>query len=181
MSAVVDPAHAVVAVFIDALRRAFNPDDAVSPPSGGGTRNIRFFAGDAPALAAFDAHVQGDNCGEPFVWVRVVRRYRSDPDKFPAPMVDTAAGCVSMRVVAVEIGVARCAVVDLQPTWEQYDTEADTLLEDSYRIELALCIAARRLRDYEHTVGTDTIEPYGPEGGVIAQMAKAYVDLVEES
>lgn len=181
MSTPVDPALEVVAAYLAALRMAFNPDDSIAPPSYGGTKDVRFFAGDAPALAAFEAHAGGggENCGEPFVWVRLMRRYRSKV--FPAAVLDMEPGCGTMRVVAVEVGVGRCAVVDMQPTWDQYDSEADRSLEDSYRIELALCVAARQLRDNEHRVATDTINPYGPEGGVIAWIGTAYVDLLEES
>lgn len=179
MTSPVDPAHAVVVAFIAALKLAFNPDDPVAPPAGGGTKDVRFFAGDAPALAAFDAHAggNGENCGEPFVWVRVMRRYRSKV--FPAPIVDSAAGCGTARVVAIEVGIGRCAVADAQPTWEQYDTEADVSLDDSFRIEIALCLAATALRKETLRVATDTISPYGPEGGVIAWTATAYVELEE--
>ena len=177
----IDPALAVVAAYMSAMRKAFNPNDAEFPPTGGGTTNVRFFAGDAPALAAFEAHAEGTNCAEPFVWVRVTGRYRSTPRAFPKAADDTEPGCGAMRVVGIEVGVGRCSVtVQEQPTWQEYDDEADRALEDSYRIELALCIAATVLRGQLHTVATDIIRPYGPEGGVIAWLGTAAVDLLEE-
>lgn len=179
MTSVIDPALAVVAAYLDAMRKAFNPNDAEFPPTGGGTTNVRFFAGDGPALAAFEAHAEGTDCAEPFVWVRVMRRYRSKV--FPSPVLDQEQGCGTARVVAIEVGVARCSVtVQETPTWEAYDAEADMSLEDSYRVEIALCLAATALRGAGHSVATDIINPYGPEGGVIAWVGTAYADLLPE-
>ncbi|AER48647.1 hypothetical protein SEA_BOYLE_25 [Mycobacterium phage Boyle] len=176
-----DPAISAVNAFVAALKLAFSPDDKVQPPLGGGTKNVRFFAGDGPALAAFDAHVgvSGDNCAEPFAWVRLARRYYFRPGAFPAPVVDTSEKCAdTMAAAAIEIGVARCTVTaQATPTFEQYAHEAEVSLDDSWRISLALCTAAKMLRTPKRNVGLDTITPYGPEGGVIAWVGQAFVQL----
>lgn len=171
----VDPASEIVNAFIRAMKLAFRPDDPYCPPTGGGNTEVRFFAGMAPPTDAWDAHSDGgEGCDEPFLWVRLMRRYRSN--NFPAPSASTEA-CSAPVVVAVEVGVGRCAVTDAEPTWEQYAREAEVSLDDSWRIELALCSAAGILRAQSRTVGIDTIEPYGPEGGIIGHTGAAYVQL----
>lgn len=170
-----DPAEAVVNAFITALLQVYDPESEC-PALGGGTTDVRFFAGDGPALATFDAHTSsGKNCGVPFVWVRVARRYRTK--NFPAPVLDEDPACGTRKVLAIEVGVARCAVVELQPTWAKYAAEAEVSLDDSWRIEGALCVAGGILRKAGHTVAVDTINPYGPEGGIIAWFANAYIDF----
>ena len=79
--------------------------------------------------------------------------------------------------VAIEVGVGRCAVMDEQPTWAQYDAEFDTSLEDSWRIELAVCRAAKLLEADTYTAATDEILQYGPEGGIICWTSIIYVQF----
>lgn len=175
-----DPAIHVVNVFTSCMRKAFNPADTLMPPVGGGSENVRVFAGEGPALAAFDAHTGGGRkCNEPFLWVRLARRYYFRPGQFPAPAVHTADRCDDRAMAAaVEIGVGRCSVsVKAKPTWEDYSGEAVISLDDSWRISLALCMAANELRGPKRNVGLDSINPYGPDGGVIAQVGTAYVQL----
>lgn len=170
-----DPAFEVINAFIAALKLAFDPDQT-NPPDGGGSKNVRFIATDGAPQAAWDAHsVQGSECGEPFLWVRVVRRYRSK--NFPEPAININA-CELPEVIPVEVGIARCAPTSMtaEPTWEQYATEADISLDDSWRLSKALCIATKAL-GREHEVGTDIIHPFGPEGGVLGWSAQAYVSL----
>lgn len=167
-----DPASGVVNAFIDALRVVFNPDQ-VCPPDGGGTTTVRFFAAEGPPIEVWNAHNNG--CREPFVWVRVVTRYRSL--SFPSPAVDSNS-CGLPRVVVIEVGIARCSVTGDRVKWTEYAREAEISLDDSWRIEQALCVAATALRDKEFTaVGTDSITPYGPEGGIYAWSALAYVQI----
>lgn len=181
MTAPVDPAIDVVNAFITAMLAAFRPDDAVQPPLGGGSTNVRFFAGEGPALAAFDFHTgkSGGNCKEPFLWVRAARRYRYRPGAFPAPIVDTADKCAnSPQAIMVEVGVGRCSVAAKErPTWDEYAAEAEVMLDDSWRIGLVLCMAADALRTPKRQVGIDTTNPYGPEGGIVAWVGSAYVQL----
>ena len=167
----VDPASEVINTITRSLRAGFTPDSEC-PPVGGGATDIRFFAGDGAPLAAWDAHASGQGCDNPFLWVRAMRRYASET--FPTPVLDTSP-CAMLRVIAVEIGVGRCAVVDAEPSWEDYAREAEISLDDSWRIERVLCHAAGVLRKAGHQVGTDTIAPYGPEGGIIAWTGVVYV------
>lgn len=161
---------------ISALREAFTPDSP-QPPLGGGTTDVRLFAGDAIPLAAWNAHTDGGHgCDKPFVWVRLVRRYRTQ--QFPAPYVGPAP-CGMPSAIAIEVGVGRCAVVDLEPCWEDYANEAEISIDDSWRIDLALCRAMNKIERAECGLSTaiDAVVPYGPEGGVIAWIGTAYVQL----
>lgn len=168
-----DPAENVLHHIAEALRLVYHPDSSY-PPHGGGTLNVRLFAGDGIPLAAWHAHADGGNCDEPLLWVRLIRRYRTKD--FPAPYVGPNT-CSLPMVLAVEIGVARCAVVELQPDWPDYAEEAATALDDSWRLDEAICQARKLLRRATPgtTVSADAIVPYGPEGGVIAQIATLYV------
>lgn len=170
MACKTDPALVVVEAVESALLDWFG--DGACPPKVGVTANVRRFAGDGAPLAAWDSHAS-QGCEEPFVWVRTMRRYRSST--FPAPTINTSP-CGLPRVVAVELGVGWCAVVDQEPSWSEYATEADVSQDVSWRLEEALCMAARLIstEDGGRAVGTDTIAPYGPEGGVIAWTAVLY-------
>jgi hypothetical protein len=157
------------------------------PPDGGGSTDVRFFAGDSAPSAAFNAYAAESDCGNPFLWVRVVKRYRLSSftsrrrGDFPSPAVD-ANPCGAPRAVQIEIGVARCApsATSAAPTWAEYATEAEYSLDDSWRLELVLCRAMGTLRSSEkgsYDVGIDAIIPEGPEGGVMGWTALAYVEF----
>ncbi|WAB09525.1 hypothetical protein SEA_WOOPER_22 [Gordonia phage Wooper] len=170
-----DTADPIVNAFIRAMREAFD-DTSECPPIGGGSTTVRLFAGDAIPLAAWNAHSADVECDHPFLWVRLMRRYRTNA--FPTPTI-ASANCDMPRVLAVEVGVGRCAVVDLEPSWEDYAREAEISIDDGWRIELALCRAKAFVLN-EHlgsAFGTDIINPYGPEGGVIAMTGIGYVQF----
>lgn len=82
-----------------------------------------------------------------------------------------------VRGVAVEVGVARCSDMSAKPKWSVLEREAEISLDDSWRIETALCIAATALKADDHAVATDTIAPLGPEGGLIAWTGMAYASF----
>jgi hypothetical protein len=166
-----DPAMEVVDAVTATLTELFRAD-VECPPKVGGTEDIRFFAGDGAPLAAWDSHAS-QSCDVPFVWVRAMRRYRSKT--FPNPTVG-ANPCGLTRVIAVEIGCGWCAVVDQEPSWADYQREAEVSMDVAWRIEETLCAAAKVLTrdDSERQVGTDTITPYGPDGGVIAWTGVIY-------
>ncbi|QNL30147.1 hypothetical protein SEA_MARIOKART_20 [Gordonia phage Mariokart] len=172
-----DATSEVIAAFTQAMREAFDPDSDC-PPFGGGSTNVHLFAGDGIPLAAWNSHADGDDCEHPFLWVRLVRRYRSKA--FPAPTIDPGP-CRLPVVLAVEIGVGRCAVVDLSPSWEDYTREAETSIDDGWRLDRAMCRAAALITRSRPPVGsgfaTDAITPYGPEGGVVAMTGIAYVQI----
>ena len=161
-----DPAAHVVATVMQAVRDAFAPETGNPYP-------VRFFAGDGPALAAWDSHAS-QSCDIPFLWVLAQRRYRSQT--FPAPTIDTTQ-CGLSRVIQLQVGVGRCVDVSELPSWDTYQAEAIRSLGDSYRIELALCRAAKLLAGDGIEVGTDTLLPYGPEGGVVAWTGVIYASL----
>lgn len=161
-----DPAAHVVATVMQSMSEAFTVPPADPTP-------VRFFAGDGPALAAWDSHAS-QSCDIPFLWVLAQRRYRSQT--FPAPTIDTTP-CGLSRVIQLQVGVGRCVDVSELPSWDTYLAEATRSLGDSYRIELALCRAAKLLTADGIEVGTDTLLPYGPEGGVVAWTGVIYASL----
>jgi len=169
---IADPSTEIVAAHIQAMAEAFDPDSENPPVVG--TTTVRFFGGDGIPMAAWEAHASGVGCAEPFLWVRLVRRYRSE--EFPAPAIDLNA-CGLPRVMEFEVGVGRCAVVDLEPSWEDYAAEAAISLDDSWRVELALCRIGALVRRMGYTAGTGEISPYGPEGGVVAWTGVSYVQF----
>lgn len=171
-----DPAEVAINALMQAMREAFGPSSE-QPPLGGGSSDVKFFAGDAIPLAAWSAHSDGNtDCSVPFLWVRLERRYRSKD--FPAPWVGPAP-CDVPVVYSLELGVGRCAVVDPEPSWKDYQDEAEISLDDSWRVQLAMCRAASLLRRTTATVLTaeDGVVPFGPEGGVIAWIGTMYVQL----
>lgn len=169
---ITDPVTEIVTAYLQAMAEAFDP--ASSNPPVVGTTTVRFFGGDGIPMAAWEAHASGTGCAEPFLWVRIVRRYRTE--LFPAPAIDTNS-CGLPRVMEFEIGVGRCAVVDLEPAWEDYAAEAAISLDDSWRIELALCRVGSLIRRLGYTVGIGEIAPFGPEGGVVAWTGVSYVQF----
>lgn len=175
-----DSSSCVINHLIAAMKEAFDPNSS-NPPDGGGSEVVRLFAGEAIPLAAWNAHAAESRnnrgeCGDPFLWVRLTRRFRTQT--FPAQFVGPAP-CGLPVVLALEVGVGRCAIVDLEPTWDDYANEAEISIDDSWRIELALCRALSKALEDECATNTavEAIVPYGPEGGVIAWMGTAYVQL----
>lgn len=170
-----DPANCVINTVANAMRAAFDPGSA-QPPIGGGSTMVRLFAGDGLPIQAWDFHRE-DGCDEPFVWVRLMRRYRSE--NFPAPY-SGGDPCPKPVVIAVEVGVARCALVSAgECDWDCYENEAEISIDDSWRIERALCFAATQLRASTCAlqVGLDTIAPFGPDGGVGGWTGALFAEL----
>lgn len=158
------------------MRAAFT-DESASPPLGGGSDTVRLFAGDMLPIAAWNSHSDDLGCDHPFLWVRLARRFRTDP--FPAPTLDSAPCGLPVGIV-IEVGVARCAVVDMEPSWDDYAREAEVSVDDSWRVELALCRAAKTIVSDGCGINTaaDIIFPIGPEGGVIAWAGNLHVQLL---
>ncbi|AHJ88519.1 hypothetical protein Jolie1_019 [Mycobacterium phage Julie1] len=171
-----DPAMEIIAAVSDAMAVEFGPREQCGPLVGA-TENVRFLAGDGAPLAAWDSHAKGgkSGCKEPFVWVRAMRRYRSAT--FPREALDQNP-CSLPRVMPVEVGVAWCAVIsdrpDRAPKFEDLAREAEVSMDVAWRLENALCRAAKTLVSDDHKVGTDTLVPYGPEGGIIAWSGVIY-------
>lgn len=176
-----DQASDIITAYVKALRDTYHPKGPCPPVNG--STNVRLLTGAGPAAAAFDLHrAQTKDCKEPMLWVRLARRYRVQPGgSLAQPVIDNAVRCLDTpRVVQVEIGVARCAVAEQQRNvkWDDYQLEAEQALDDSARIENALCLAGSALRAKGHLVGSNTIDPYGPEGTVILWVGVAYVQFI---
>jgi hypothetical protein len=170
-----DQASNVVNTVIAALLRAFNPNDAVMAPLGGGSETVHFVAGDVVALELWDAHTNQTDCDEPFLWVRMTRRYRFT--HFPTAETGEV-NCTMPRAVSLEVGVGRCSQLSPEVDWSVMQTESEVSLDDSFRIELALCEAVRTLqKGQDRLVAIGEITPFGPEGGVVAWSATLHVKL----
>ena len=170
-----DPASEIVTAYTTALTEAFDPASSCPPLGGTAPAVVRFFGGDGIPMAAWNAHTSGgEDCDVPFLWVRVIRRYRTA--KFPEQNIGIDS-CSLPRVMALEIGVGRCATTDLDPTWDDYADEAEISLDDSWRIELALCRGAALVRGLGYSAGSGSVEPYGPDGGVVAWTGEAYAQF----
>lgn len=165
-----DLAVPVIGIVMDALRDVFDPAGP-EPPEQGSTV-VHFFAGEGPVTA--DYLPQSPGCDEPFLWVRAARRYRTRG--IPEIAVEQQP-CALPFAIAIEIGVGRCSVTELEPTWEEYDAEGAVSLDDSWRIESALCVAARRLTDADYAAVTEEVLPAGPEGGVIAWAGMIHIQF----
>lgn len=171
-----DPVSDVVDAFLRAMKAAFNPADSIAPPLGGGSTDVRFFAGDGALPGSLIPSGSGRKC-PPLLWVRVDRRYRYQAGRFPAAYVGDAPCKDSLRAVAIEVGIGRCSTMEASPTWSQLEREAEIALDDSWRIELALCAAEAELRGPKRVFATDTVAPVGPEGGITAWTGMAYVQF----
>lgn len=174
-----DGARCVLLTTAEKVARAFDPHQPDTsplqgPPHGaGGAGAVRLFAGDAPPLDAFNAHTGECGCDAPFLWVRLVRRYRTSD--FPAPAV--GAGCGADPAVTVEAGVARCAALGAEPAWQEWEEEAAAALDDSWRLETAMCWAAAALARCGMDAAQDETVPHGPDGGAAGWVATMHVRL----
>jgi len=172
-----DPAVTVIGVVVKALQDAYRADSSFPPVTA--TETVHFFAGQAAATAVWNPAAGAltdwseTGCEEPFLWVRLDARYHAGV--LPNHVVDT--NCDAPRAIALEVGVARCAVLDMQPSWDDYETEAALSLEDSYRLETAKRCAAGRLRDQGYLVALEDVVPFGPQGGIIGWSGMIHIQL----
>lgn len=175
----IDEAILVVNTFIAALLDAFNPADSIQPPLGGGGAAVHFLSGEVVALELFDAQAIGSNCSDPFLWVRAVDRFRWRD--FPAPYTGALAGdCEYPSAMTVEMGIARCTSLDASGStinWAKIGEEARIGLDDSWRIQLALCAAVPQLHKQSRLVAIRPVIPQGPAAGVQAWATVTTVSL----
>ncbi|MBB3040131.1 hypothetical protein [Hoyosella altamirensis] len=166
----------VVGRLQESLRQVFS-NSAPTPPLGGGSDEVRFVAGDfGLSMSMWNLHQDDCGCGDPFLWVRIVRRYRTS--QFPADQ-QGGAKCGTSKAATIEAGVARCAVTEPNPCWDELDREALVSADDSWRLEAAMCRAIQ-CATREHLVldhAQTPIVPVGPEGGLLAWIAQAHVQL----
>jgi hypothetical protein len=156
-----DPATDVIHAVMAAMRAVFSTKSEC-PPLGGGSDKVWLFAGEGAPLDEV-------NCNQPYLWVRVGSRFKSEV--FPEPSV-IIGPCGAQEVIVVEVGVGRCALTG-DPTLDQYTDEARVGLDDSWRLSKIPCLVAGSLDG--HQVGCDTIVPYGPEGGIIAWTTTMFI------
>lgn len=144
----------VMAKVMEKLQVKFN----TQTPAGGKvpTERIQHRAGSIVALDGFGDGV--DNCG--LVWASVVK-------------YEALAPC-SEKQITLQVGCARCVhVIDANgepPSIVEHYEEAIAGIDDSIRLNAALCMAARELSDTGlitgWTMGASDVE--GVEGGVLA-------------
>lgn len=175
MSDCFDPALSIITVIKGVLQQVFDPNGECPPDAG--TTDVRFFAADSHALPPV-LLPGADDCN-PVVWLRVDRRYRALRSAFPQAFVgDQPCNTPdAVNVLAVEIGVTRCTSLEVNPDWDEIDQEALTALDDSWRIEKAMCAISGRLRTKQRAVATDTVAPIGPDGGVQAWTGMVYIQI----
>lgn len=181
-----DPAHEIITAAMAALRTCFDPSSS-HPPEGGGSNTVRFLAGDGSPDAAVMKHFHiGDDqqmrCAEPFLWVRLLRRYRTK--QFPVVFLGDNP-CQVPRAIAFELGVARCTETGGEdPGWPDYAREAEFSIDDSFRIEVAACRAEAAIRKgadgvepYGTAVAADSVLPFGPEANILGWLTTMYVQI----
>jgi hypothetical protein len=167
-----DPASAIITDVMNSMRAAFDPDSPC-PPLGGGSTNVRFFTWQGAPLSAWDAHNEGgENCDEPFLWVRLDSRYRTT--SFPTESIDQYP-CESVEVIPLELGVGRCSRLEAQVDWADLAAEAEVSLDDTWRLMRAMRAVCQKMVAQNYLSATDTLVPYGPEGGITAWSGMLYV------
>ena len=184
MTSPIDPAIAILGGFVDAMKLAFNPDDAVAAPKGGGSKNVRLFAGEGALPPSLIVSAGRGQCAEPLLWVRLALRYLSRDSQFPA-VFEGATLCDDGDInpaLAIEVGVGRCSTMDAEPEWDTLADEADISLDDSFRLTLAMNLARDRLTQQNHITAfaTNTVVPYGPEGGTVSWTGMAHAQYREK-
>jgi hypothetical protein len=171
-----DAVATIVGFAVTRLQEVFAPDASVRP-LGGGTDRVRVVAGEAvtpPEWVGTDSD-SCDGCG-PFVWVRLVRRWRTE--EFPTEAV--TARCTLQKAITIEAGIARCHPLTDDP--DELEQLAAVQWDDAWRIDLALCAAmadAKRAGKASDTA-LGAGEPWGPEGLVLVWTQLAYAELEKE-
>ena len=173
----VDPVSEIVTVVKAKLAGMFDAGQDCPPLGSGTNTRVRFLAHDAEGFP-WDPKT----CKEsPFLWVRVGSRFLSTRASFPAAFVRDIDRCCAdpgiVRVVPVEVGVARGVSVKEPPPLDVIESESQVALDDSWRIEGVLTSVAKELRSEERAVATDTVAAVGPAGGVLAWTGVVYVQF----
>lgn len=161
----------IVGLVADQLKLYFDPELSV-PPLGGGTDTVHILAGDTVSPPWLEGDDGCDGCG-PYLWVRLVKRWRTED----FPSISQISMCTTAQAVTVEAGIARCYPYD--PDEDDQTTAAMVQLDDSYRLDAALCAAMRAAEDKGIAVNTalGAGDPYGPNGLLIAWTQQAHAQL----
>lgn len=173
-----DWAHSALTELMRVVRFIYDPNSPY-PPLGGGTTRVQFVSGEGPEWNPLAGRIGDEQDNEteinPFLWVRLITRYRSTA--FPEPTNGT--GCAGTEVVVFEVGVGRCVNIDPVPDWNVIAEEADWGLDDSWRLSKIGCALAGQLRN-THLVAYDPATPEGPEGGGIVWSTTVYIGELTE-
>lgn len=164
-----DRAVTVIGLVIEKLRLYFTPEQT-TPPLGGGTDTVNVLAGDVVTPWLGD---EGDGGCGPYLWVRMVRRWRTDD----WPAESAAGGCRAGRAITLEAGVARCYPAD--PSVDEAEQIAHVQWDDSARMDAALCaaMAAAEKAGVAVNTGLGAGDPVGPEGMTIIWVQTAHAQL----
>lgn len=173
----IDPAEFVITSAVTALKALYDPDSPC-PPEGGGTKDIKVVSGEGPMWDPILQMNENDGeCGDPFVWVRLVMRARTT--NFPEP--DLGVNCLGDPLIVVEFGVGRCSPDSLQPVpdYREIAKEAEIGRDDSWRLDKLVCAMRGTLKD-GYMVAAEPILPQGPEGGGIVWSTTLYVAIITD-
>jgi hypothetical protein len=168
----VDPAEEFITVTMTAMRTLFDPSKTC-PPEGGGTTVVHFVGGEGPF---WDPLVgDGDQCDEPFLWVRLAGRYRTTAFPEADLVVNPCGGTI---VVQLEVGVGRCAQWSLEATtdWTESDKYAEIVRDDSWRLDRVMCGLYGEIKN-KAQLAVEPIMSQGPEGGGIITFTNIFIGI----
>lgn len=170
-----DPSQDVVTELMKVVRAVYDPNTSY-PPVGGGTTKVHLVSGEGPSwdpMASRIGEQGGDSdCPDPFIWVRLLSRYRSTA--FPEP--SSIPGCAGIPVLALEVGVGRCVNIDAEVDWRIIAQEAEWGIDDAYRLDKIACVLAGHLGETA-LVSSEPAVPEGPDGGGIVWSNTVFVGI----
>ena len=170
-----DASQEFVTELINVVRAVYRPDSEY-PPVGGGTTAVHFVSGEGPSwdpmLGRYGDEQDQTDCPDPFLWVRLITRYRST--SFPEAAV--ADGCDGIPVLVMEVGVGRCVNIDPEVDWSVIAKEAEWGLDDAYRLDKIACVLKGYLAN-RALVAAEPATPEGPDGGGIVWSTTVYIGI----
>lgn len=172
MSSNCDPGDDIITAVITTFKSMYDVG-LDCPPVGGAlsdTGVVHFLPGDA---ALWDPLVgEGDGCDDPFLWVRLMSRFRTS--HFPEPEVLNT--CTGVDVLHLELGVGRCVNIDPGIDYTILATEAEWGLDDSWRLDRTICLL-RGVLQKDVMIASEPITPSGPDGGGLVWTVVLYIGI----
>ena len=150
-------------------------------PLGGGTDVVWQLAGDIIAPPPWVGIGESDDIDpnecDPYLWVRLVQRWRQGQSQNMTASSFAIPKCGQARGITIEAGIARCYPLDGTP--EEMAQRSLVLLDDSWRMDLALCAAMKDAKDnaVAKETGIGTGAPFGPEALVLTWAQSAYAQF----
>ena len=178
-NAIADKAFPITLDADVSLRYYFSPADETL--FGEGSETAHFLPGDQMPIDLWDGLMgNGGNkrgrakCGGPLLWYRIVRRWSTE--SFPE---QSFTRCKAQRALTLELGITRCAFLEDSPTLADLTELAEIGRDDSWRLDLAACGLVARATELDHAVDGvyESVEPWGPEGGVVSQSVLVHFQL----